>query len=277
MIDPDFEIVRPNLPRGGYKAVLFDFDGTLSLIREGWPRIMVPMMVEALIRTGTAETETELDALVNEFVMALNGQPAIFQMARLVEEIQARGGKAEAPVGYLREYDSRLLKVVDERVREIQDGRCPLNRWAVPGSHRLLDSLRERGLKLYLASGTELRFVRSEADLLNLSPFFGSEINAPDGDDSAFSKRAVIERVLSKNGIRGEELLSFGDGVVETQEVRRVGGTAVAVASNVEPGGINASKRDRLIPAGADLVIPDYRNHTRLLNWLFEIDHGFHG
>jgi phosphoglycolate phosphatase-like HAD superfamily hydrolase len=238
---------------------------------------MVPMMVEALIRTGTKETETELDALVDEFVMALNGRPAIFQMARLVEEIQARGGGAEAPVVYLREYDNRLLKVVDKRVRDIREGSCAPNRWAVPGSHQLLENLRHRGLKLYLASGTELRFVRSEAELLNLSPFFGTEINAPDSDDSAFSKLAVIERILAENGIRGEELLSFGDGVVETQEVRRIGGTAVAVASAVEPGGINKSKRDRLIPAGADIVIPDYRNHTRLLNWLFEFNHGFHG
>ena len=38
MTDPDFEILRPDLPRGRFKAVLFDFDGTLSLLREGWPR-----------------------------------------------------------------------------------------------------------------------------------------------------------------------------------------------------------------------------------------------
>jgi hypothetical protein len=28
--------------------VVFDFDGTLSLIREGWPAVMVPMFVEML-------------------------------------------------------------------------------------------------------------------------------------------------------------------------------------------------------------------------------------
>ena len=35
------------------RHVLFDFDGTLSLIREGWPEVMVPMMVEVLQATGT--------------------------------------------------------------------------------------------------------------------------------------------------------------------------------------------------------------------------------
>src|SRR5262249_31096114 len=132
MADPPFEILRPDLPRGRYKAVLFDFDGTLSLLREGWPQVMVPMMVEALVATGTGETEAEPGVLVEEFVMALNGRPAIFQMGRLVEEMRARGGTPELPANYLREYDRRLLRVVDERVREVAERRAPAERWAVP-------------------------------------------------------------------------------------------------------------------------------------------------
>lgn len=264
----EFEIIRSDLPRGCYKAVLFDFDGTLSLLREGWPKIMNRMMVEALLRTGTGESEAELALLVEEFVMALNGRPAIFQMTRLVEEIQSRRGTADSAASYLGEYDRRLLRVVGERTREIQEGRTPAERWAVPGSHGILNALRERGLKLYLASGTHLHFVRTESDLLRLTPFFGREIHAPDGDDAVFSKRAVIERILSENNLRGEQLLSFGDGVVETEEVRHVGGTAVAVASEDSAGGVNQWKRNRLVPAGADVVIADYRGHEKLLNWL---------
>jgi phosphoglycolate phosphatase len=264
----DFEIIRPDIPRGDYLAVLFDFDGTLSLLREGWPKIMNTMMVDALLRTGTRESETELAVLVEEFVMALNGRPAIFQMARLVEEIQARGGTAESAANYLSEYDRRLLRVVGERTRDILEGRTTHERWAVPGAHGILSALRERGMNLYLASGTQLHFVRSESDLLRLTSFFGREIHAPDGDDAAFSKRAVIERILKENNLSGEQLLSFGDGVVETEEVRRVGGTAIAVASDETPGGVNNWKRDRLVPAGADVVIADYRCHEELLNWL---------
>jgi phosphoglycolate phosphatase len=270
MTDPDFELIRPDLPRGGYKAVLFDFDGTLSLLREGWSRIMGAMMVEALVRTNTRETEAELGVLVDDFVMALNGRPAIFQMARLVEEIRARGGTPDLADAYLSEYDDRLLRVVRERVCDVQQRRTPPERWTVPGSHRFLDALRRRGLKLYLASGTLLHHVRAEADLLGLAPYFGREVHAPDGDDSSFSKRAVIERILSDNDLRGEQLLGFGDGVVETQEVRRVAGTAVAVASNLEAAGVNCWKRDRLVPAGADLVIPDFRNHHKLVAWLID-------
>jgi phosphoglycolate phosphatase-like HAD superfamily hydrolase len=271
MPDPSVEILRPDLPRGGYKAVLFDFDGTLSLLREGWPTVMVDMMVEALVKTGVTEPQAELAVLVEEFVMALNGRPAIFQMARLVEEIRSRGGTPDLPADYLREYDRRLLNVVRERYREIEEGRVPPARWAVPGSREVLEALSGRGQNLYLASGTHLRHVRFEADLLELSRFFGREINAPDGDDTAFSKRAVIERLLVENNLRGEQLLGFGDGVVEIEELRRAGGTAVAVASDLKPGVVNRWKRDRLVAAGADVVIPDYQRHEDLLAWLFRM------
>jgi phosphoglycolate phosphatase-like HAD superfamily hydrolase len=269
MSELGFELLRPDLPRGRYKAVMFDFDGTLSLLREGWHTIMVPMMVEALVRTGTKESEAELTVRVEEFVMALNGQPTIFQMARLAEEVRARGAAAEVPTVYLEDFQGRLLRVVGERAGEIRDGRVPAEHWAVPGSHRFLAMLRDRGLKLYLASGTELRFVRPEADLLQLTPYFGNEVHAPAGDETTFSKRAVIERMIADNDLSGDQLLSFGDGVVETEEVRRVGGTAVAVASALDRGRLNQWKRDRLVAAGADLVIPDYQDHDRLLDWLF--------
>ncbi|MBP9902482.1 MAG: HAD family hydrolase, partial [Verrucomicrobia bacterium] len=35
-------------PRPQISHVLFDFDGTLSIIREGWPDVMVQMFVEML-------------------------------------------------------------------------------------------------------------------------------------------------------------------------------------------------------------------------------------
>ena len=39
------EVIRRPANIGNYRHVLFDFDGTLSLIREGWPDVMVPIMV----------------------------------------------------------------------------------------------------------------------------------------------------------------------------------------------------------------------------------------
>lgn len=264
MIPPETEVIRTDLPRGNYRVVLFDFDGTLSLIREGWTPIMVDMMVDELARTTSTVDSPALRQHVEDFVMALNGKPAIFQMARLVEEITLGGGTPQTADDYLREYDRRLAQVVERRLLDPS----PAD-WEVPGARAMLQALRARGLKLYLASGTQYPFVQREAEHLGLTPYFDGEIHAPRGDDATFSKRAVIEKALRENNIAGEQLLSFGDGVVETQEVRRVGGTAIAVASHEPPHtGINVSKRDRLVAVGADAVIPHYRHGASLLNWL---------
>ena len=45
------EVVRRS-PGIAFRHVLFDFDGTLSLIREGWPAVMVGMMTEEILATG---------------------------------------------------------------------------------------------------------------------------------------------------------------------------------------------------------------------------------
>ena len=87
-------------------------------------------------------------------------------------------------------------------------------------------------MTLYLASGTDIAFVRREAEFLGLTPFFGPHIYGALDDYQNFSKKMIIERILRENNLHGEELLGFGDGFVEIEEVKRVGGVAVAVASD---------------------------------------------
>src|SRR5271163_2823525 len=103
------EIVRP-IPRGQFRSVLFDFDGTLSLIREGWPQVMIPMMVEALKETGAAEDEADLAAKVEEFIRRLNGRQTIYQMIQLAEEVRKRGGQPLEPLAYKHRYHDRLMQ-----------------------------------------------------------------------------------------------------------------------------------------------------------------------
>jgi len=263
-----FEVIRTDVPRGGFRAAIFDFDGTLSLIREDWPDAMIPMMVELLQQTGTTESATKLRAIVEEYVMRLNGRPTIDQMRQLASEIEARHGKALEPEAYKRLYHVRLMQRVEPRIAELEAGAPPV-KWALPGTHALLDNLRVRGVKLYLASGTDEEFVRRECALLDLTRYFEPHIYAATAR-APFSKQAVVERLLEMEGLTGAELLGFGDGVVETEVVRGVGGVAIAVAyDSAAPGQVNAWKRSRLVAAGADVVIPEYRCRETLLNWLF--------
>jgi phosphoglycolate phosphatase len=270
-LHPEIEILRADLPRGRFKGVLFDFDGTLSLIREGWPHVMIPMMVEILQETSTGETQKELAAKVEEFVMRLNGRQTIYQMMQLADEVKKRGGTPRNPLDYKREYHDRLMARIRGRLAELESGRAAAADWTVPESHSVLESLRQRGVTLYLASGTDVAFVRKEAALLGVADYFGPHIYGALDDYQNFSKKMIVERILRDHGLRGDELLGFGDGFVEIEEVKRAGGVAVAVASDeVNRRGVNDWKRNRLIQAGADIVIPEYRNHQHLLRWLFK-------
>jgi phosphoglycolate phosphatase-like HAD superfamily hydrolase len=271
--DDEIEVLRPDLPRGRFRSVLFDFDGTLSLIREGWPEIMIPMMVRVLRETGTSETDEALSAVVEEYVMRLNGRQTIYQMMQLADEVRRRGRQPLQPLAYKHCYHQLLMERIQGRLADLQSGVAQPEDWTVPGSHALLEALRSRGLTLYLASGTDLKYVRHEATLLGLAPYFGEHIYGAVDDYQSFSKQMVIERILRENGLQGEELLGFGDGFVEIEGVKQVGGVAVAVASNERTrAGINLWKRNRLVQAGADIVIPEYRKQKRLLEYLLPIN-----
>lgn len=272
-LDDEIEVLRTDLPRGRFRFVLFDFDGTLSLIREGWPQVMIPMMVGVLKETGTGETEAELTAAVEEFVMRLNGKQTIYQMIQLAEEVRRRGGNPLDPLAYKHRYHELLMARIRGRLADLESGAASPDDWVVPGSHALLEELRRRGLNLYLASGTDLKYVRREAELLGLAGYFGQHIYGALDDYHNFSKGMVIERLLTENHLHGEELLGFGDGYVEIEEIKRAGGVAVAVASDeVTRRGVHAWKRQRLVRAGADIVIPEYRRQQTLLDYLLGSD-----
>ena len=270
-LENEIEILRPDMRRGKFRFVLFDFDGTLSLIREGWPQVMIPMMTSVLRQTPTTESDGELTARVEEFVMRLNGRQTIYQMMQLADEVRARKGTPDDPLVYKHRYHDLLMQRIRGRLDDLRTGKAKPEEWTVPGSHSFLKALKARGLTLFLASGTDETFVKQEAELLGLSSFFGEHIYGALDEHAKFSKKMIIEQILSENRLSGEELLGFGDGFVEIEEVRNVGGVAVAVASDeVKRQGVNAWKRDRLVKAGADIVIPEYRRADRLLAYLFE-------
>lgn len=265
------EIVGRPDGRDPPRHVLFDFDGTLSLVREGWPEVMVPMMVEVLQATGTDESAEALRDLAFEFVMELNGKQTIYQMIRLADEVRSRGGRPKDPIEYKREYHDRLMERITSRREALRSGEVSAEEMLVPYSLDLLRELQRRDVHLYVASGTDEEYVVDEARLLGLDEFFGSKIYGAPDDYKTYSKAMVIERILRENEVQGDSLLGFGDGYVEIQNVKSVGGTAVAVASDEagRSGKPDPWKRDRLLGVGADLVIPDYRDWRPLVAYLW--------
>ena len=269
--ESNVEIIREVRLDQPPRFALFDFDGTLSLIRAGWQQVMLPMLVESLAATGTSESQQSLEKLVINFVMELTGKQTIYQMLRLAEEIEKRGGTPEEPLVYKHRYHERLMQHISGRREALRTGEVPAESMLVPFSLEMLRELQNRGVKLYLASGTDEEYVREEARLLGIDAFFGQHIYGARDDYRNFSKSMVIQRILDDNDVDPSQLIGFGDGYVEIDNIKEAGGIAVGIASDESsPGGKpDLWKRDRLIGIGADVVIPDFRDYSVLCEYLW--------
>lgn len=252
------------------KIVLFDFDGSLSLIRSGWMQVMVPMMVEVLAELKTGETEDQLREVVEDFVWRLTGQETVYQMIELAEQVKRRGGVPLDPLVYKKRYLDLLWEVIRGRVEALRKGECPPDRYLVPGSRALLDRLKERGLRMYLASGTDEVYMKRESDLLDITRYFDGGVYGALDDFKSFSKRILVQRILRLPEVKGDQLLGFGDGYVEIEEVKQVGGVTVGVATDEPECRVpDQWKRQRLMGVGADYIIPNYLCYDELMEVLF--------
>ncbi len=264
------ETVNPGASAVGARVALFDFDGTLSLIRAGWVEVMVPMMVEILAGLGTGESEDELTAIVEEFVGRLTGRQTIYQMIEFAGHVRRRGGAPKDPLEYKRMYLDLLMDRIRHRREALRSGRVDPDEMIVPGGRRLLDSLRERGMVMFLASGTDQPFMREEAGLLRVDSYFEGGIYGAVDDYKSFSKKILVQRIIRESDFEGREFLGFGDGYVEIEAVKTVGGHAVGLATD-EPAcaDVDLVKRERLVGVGADWIVPNFNPHNELLTAMF--------
>jgi phosphoglycolate phosphatase len=264
------ETVRPGVTARQAKVVIFDFDGTLSIIRSGWMDVMAPLCIEQLDALGSGETGSQLRAVVEEFVWRLTGKETIYQMMALAEAIRARGGQPLEPAVYKKMYLDRLWLKIRDRIENLRAGKAAPETFLVPGARALLEDFSARGLRLYLASGTDDINVKEEAGLLGVAPFFEDRIFGAQDDLTSFSKAILVRQIVSRAGFQANELLVFGDGYVEIEEVKKAGGIAVGVAT-AEPKclEIDEWKRQRLIGVGADFIVPNYTQLNELTSALF--------
>ena len=205
-------------------------------------------------------------------ILSLNGKSSIFQMRRCAQTLAENGGPVLDPEQVVLEYQSVLQETICQRSTQIEKGTAHPDEFVVHGARALLEKLQARGLVLIILSGTVEPEVQKEAALLDLERFFGTHIYGSTANLAQSSKQAVIERLLPEEGISGEHLLAFGDGPIELQVIKNVGGMAVGVASDEDVNGSgkpNRWKAPLLRQAGADFLIADYREPDRLLENIF--------
>ena len=153
-----FEFAPGFRPHWPIRHVLFDFDGTLSFVRAGWAEVMTEMFVEMLADADRG--------FVEENIMSLNGKATIHQMDWLAGQRRERGLEAATAQDYLDEFLRRLQRLIDERLAGDRE------KLLVFGARVLLETLTARGFTLHIASGTDERAVRREADALGRRAVF---------------------------------------------------------------------------------------------------------
>ncbi len=268
--DTEIEIIN-NVERGKIAHVLFDFDGTISLLREGWQRIMAPVCVEMIC--GDAEPTDEIIDEVNVMIDETTGIQTIFQMERLQEMVRAHGlvprDAVLSPAEYKKIYNDRLMEPVRARIAQLDSDEKTIDDFTVRGVLHFLELISRQGVSMYVFSGTDRDDVRNEAARLGVAPYFEEIWGAlPSVED--YSKEKIIREIIAEHHLEGPQVLAIGDGPVELRNVKEAGGIALGVASDeVHGSGWDASKRQRLLRAGADILVPDFTEADALINYLF--------
>ena len=254
-------VISNKVEKTRIQAVVFDFDGTISTLRYGWEAVMAPLMREILMKCPACPPENELCALVDRYIDESTGIQTIFQMKWLARQVEAFGGRPLDPWDYKAEYNARLMQRVNARKEKLQNK----DDYLISGSRAFLQALRARGVKIYVASGTDHCDVIREAEALNLLELFDELAGAPEHEENC-SKEAVLKRLIEKNGITGRSVCVIGDGKVEIALGKAAGALTIGVASNEkERSGVNETKRKRLLNAGADVIVGDFKDLSGLL------------
>ena len=260
------EIRNVRHARTPVRAVLFDFDGTISTLRCGWELVMRPLMLE-MISGGEwdAALEREVDAYIDEST----GIQTIHQMKWLAERAKRQNRAApDDPWWYKAEYNRRLMLQVGKRVEALKTGAESPAHFLVAGSTTFLSALKARGVRLYVASGTDHPDVVNEAGALGLREMFTLIAGAPVGSENC-SKEAVIEKLISDEGLTGDDFCVVGDGKVEIRLGREAGARTLGMATDEEAlHGVNPVKRERLVKAGADAIAGDFTCLEEFLDFL---------
>lgn len=249
------------------KYIVFDFDGTISTLRNGWEKIMQPLMLEMICPEGNYSEE--LIKKVADYIDASTGIQTAYQMKWLAEEVEKATGKAEDVWYYKDCYNQKILDMVAQKKNAIAEGKVGREEFLMKGSVEFLESLKAQGCRMFLASGTDDVDVRAEAHFLGVDHYFEEIKGAPAGEFGC-SKELVIRRLIEQAG-DDADLVVIGDGKVEIQLGKQHGALALGIASDEDAReGINPQKQARLEKAGADVIVGDFQETDKLVKMIME-------
>lgn len=275
----EIEIINKFPADFNIKYAIFDNDGTVSTLREGWEQIMQPMMIKAILGDRYKEAAEllvkKVQSAVSQLIDKTTGIQTLKQMQLLARLVAEFGFVPEDQrlneFGYKEVYNNDLMEMVRKREEKLQKMELTVEDFTIKNAVSFLRKLHDKGIKLYLTSGTDEEDVKHEASVLGYDSLFEGRIYGATGDINKEAKKMVLDRILDSIGdSEASSIVTFGDGPVEIRETHKRGGNTAGIASNeLRRYGLNQVKRTRLIQAGADIIVPDFSQYEllfRLLN-----------
>jgi len=235
------------------RAIIFDFDGTIGMVRAGWMPLMLGMMMETLLTLSADAESLYLEA--EDYVARLTGRDTVEQMNAFADHVRRLGGAPASGEEYKVEFLNRLAGRRTERLEAVRQGVISPDDLLIPGARAFLVQLQQMRLPAYLASGSAHSDISDECRLLGIEEFFTGIYGSAPG----ILNKSELLRFVIDSGVPADSILTFGDGRTEIELTHRIGGRTVGVASD-EPACIEVDQKKRrwLIDAGADCIIPNY-------------------
>lgn len=256
-------------PRLKIRTAVFDFDGTISTLRCGWEGVMEDVMFEFIGQV--CEITDEIKEEVKGYIDKSTGIQTIFQMDWFVGYIHKLSPSCTLPNDpwfFKDAYNDRLMKIVNERRRQMDLGKLSEEDYLISGARDFIVALREKGVEICVASGTDDPDVQNEAKVLGMFSLFDKLQGAPLRRRDC-SKEAVLRDLMGSQGLEGSELLVVGDGRVEIHLGNEFDAITLGTATDeLSRSGVNPVKRDRLIKAGAHAIVGDFSRVDELMDWL---------
>ena len=254
-------IILENCKKNTVKTAVFDFDGTISTLRCGWESVMEPLMVDVLYGGDCTAAEREE---IKSYISASTGIQTILQMKWICEQLTKMGKEAASPWEYKAEYNRRLMEQVEKRRAHALEGHA--DDYLMKGSLAFLTALKQKGVKIYAASGTDDADVKREAEILGIAHLFDEIAGAkPFSEDC--SKEATLKRLIGSGD--GEGMIVVGDGPVEIRLGREFGAATLGIAgSERERCGFDEVKCARLRSAGAHALCDCFENDDEIFAFL---------
>jgi phosphoglycolate phosphatase-like HAD superfamily hydrolase len=266
-----FRILNPTVisTLGRVRHVLFDFDGTVSVLRQGWEPVMQVVMLDAIC-AGNPPTP-QLVTEVRDYIDVSTGNLTILQMKWLAEKVKSVGMEASplTAAEYKKRYLDALMVSVSKRLEALDTNNAAPQDYLIQGSMEFIRELAKKGAILYIASGSDHADVVRETNALGIADHFEGGIYGALDESESNSKEIIIQRILDDHQLSGNELLVVGDGPVEIREGRQRGAITLGVASDeVVHSGWNEHKEERLIRAKADFLVADFHHAAELVDIL---------